>query len=317
MKRWTQEEDDELRRMYSLMTTMQLSTHIGRSQRAVANRCWVLNLNSKASVVDEWKVVVILWWYERHTSGPFRLSDLADAVGMDKANVARVARRHGLTNNRRKTGTKKRRRKFETTEELRKHQSEAAKERIRRNGHPRGMLGKKHSDKTKRQIAKNGYFSTLTREQRREMAKKTVATRIERYGSGGPANIKNLYSRCRGGKRVDLGESYFRSRWEANYARFLNLLIERGSVSSWEYEPDTFVFEGIKRGCMTYTPDFKVVFPDGVVEYHEVKGWMDKRSKTKLRRMGKYHPTVSVVVIGEKSYRDLERKWSSAIDNWE
>lgn len=110
---------------------------------------------------------------------------------------------------------------------------------------------------------------------------------------------------------------YFRSRWEANYARYLEWLRSLGEIRSWEHEAHTFWFEGIRRGCVSYLPDFKVTEKDGSVQWHEVKGWMDARSKTTLARMAKYHPNEILVVVREKQYREIERKVSSLIDGWE
>ena len=62
---------------------------------------------------------------------------------------------------------------------------------------------------------------------------------------------------------------------------------DQGEILKWEYEPETFWFEKIKRGVRTYTPDFKVTEKDGSIIFHEVKGYMDARSKTKLKRMKK------------------------------
>lgn len=75
------------------------------------------------------------------------------------------------------------------------------------------------------------------------------------------------------------------------------MLFKAKAISSWEYEPDTFWFEKIKRGVRSYTPDFKIVHKDGTVEYHEVKGWMDKKSQTKIKRMAIYHPEIKLVVL--------------------
>ena len=55
-------------------------------------------------------------------------------------------------------------------------------------------------------------------------------------------------------------------------ARYLNWLISRGELVSWEYEPDTFEFVKIKRGSRFYTPDFKLKEMDGSTVYWEVKG---------------------------------------------
>lgn len=115
-----------------------------------------------------------------------------------------------------------------------------------------------------------------------------------------------------GGKR-----NYYRSRWEANYARYLEWLRERGEIESWEHEPKTFWFEAIKRGVRSYLPDFRVVTKSGSVEYHEVKGRMDQRSRTKISRMAKYHPGVSLLVIGKRSYLELHARLGRVVPGWE
>jgi hypothetical protein len=44
---------------------------------------------------------------------------------------------------------------------------------------------------------------------------------------------------------------------------------------------------------------------------------MDAKSKTKLKRMAKYHPAVDLRVIDAKAYREIDRKLGGAIPNWE
>lgn len=122
--------------------------------------------------------------------------------------------------------------------------------------------------------------------------------------------------RGRGGRRDDLGGRYFRSAWEANYARYLNWLVARGEVREWSYEPETFEFP-IKRGSRFYTPDFRVTERDGLVRYHEVKGWMDPRSATKLRRMARYHPGVPMVLVDKEAYRAIASSVSGMVPSWE
>jgi len=118
------------------------------------------------------------------------------------------------------------------------------------------------------------------------------------------------------GKRADLNDRFFRSSWEANYARYLNWMIEQGKYKSWEYEPKTFVFNGVTRGQLTYTPDFRVTNVDNTYDWHEVKGWMDAKSKAKLKRMAKFYPDEHIIVIGAVEYKALS-KWSAMIPNWE
>ncbi len=127
--------------------------------------------------------------------------------------------------------------------------------------------------------------------------------------------------KAKGGKRPDLDNRYFRSSWEANYARYLNLLVSQIEIVAWEYEPDTFEFHNIKRGTRFYKPDFKVYlfpFPDGGYEYHEVKGYMTPKSKTQLKRMAKYYPNEKIVIIGASFFADAKRTGLDVIiKGWE
>lgn len=122
------------------------------------------------------------------------------------------------------------------------------------------------------------------------------------------AGMLNRYSRGRGSHVFIEGKKYwFRSSWEVIYAKYLQFMKEGGAINGWEYEVDTFWFEKIKRGVRSYKPDFKVWYANGEVEYHEVKGWMDAKSKTKLKRMAKYHPDVKIVLIRDKKIREIKK----------
>lgn len=98
---------------------------------------------------------------------------------------------------------------------------------------------------------------------------------------------------------------YLKSSWELSYAQYLDSLVEDGKIKEWEYETDTFWFERIKRGVRSYTPDFKVEHLDGKVEYHEVKGYLDAKSKTKLKRMRIYHPDTEMILIDRAVMQSL------------
>lgn len=112
---------------------------------------------------------------------------------------------------------------------------------------------------------------------------------------------------CIGGKRF-----FARSSWETGYATFLELQKRGGAIRDWGYEPKTFWFEKIRRGVRSYTPDFKVTLPDGSEEFHEVKGYMDQRSKTKLKRMRIYYPSVRMVLVDGNTYKSLSKKIGNA-----
>ncbi len=118
------------------------------------------------------------------------------------------------------------------------------------------------------------------------------------------------------GVRSDIG-IYVRSRWEANIARYLNWLQARGEIAKWAYEADTFWFTDIKRGTRSYTPDFKIWETDESEPYYwEAKGYMDQKSKTKLKRMAKRYPDVRIVLIERDEYKAIA-KWSRLIPGWE
>ena len=114
------------------------------------------------------------------------------------------------------------------------------------------------------------------------------------------------------------GKTYhFKSQLERDWARYLQLLKEHEEIGAWEYEPEVFYFESIKRGTRSYTPDFRVTHNDGSIEYHEVKGWMDQKSRTKLKRMAKYYPDVPIVLVDKDAYYAIRDSVSALIPNWE
>jgi len=101
---------------------------------------------------------------------------------------------------------------------------------------------------------------------------------------------------------------YFRSNWEYRYALYLQFLKEQGVIQEWEHEPKTFWFELIKRGVRSYLPDFKIIKDDGTHYWVEVKGYMDSKSKTKLKRFKKYYPEEQLFLADEswfKKYKHL------------
>lgn len=120
-----------------------------------------------------------------------------------------------------------------------------------------------------------------------------------------------------GWREVGGQKCYFRSGWEANYARYLQWQVENGHILKWEHEPKTFWFEGIKRGSVTYLPDFRVTLHDGTHYWLEVKGWMDARSKTKIKRFRKYFPEEQLKIADGAWFRKNNAKLSLIIKGWE
>ena len=110
---------------------------------------------------------------------------------------------------------------------------------------------------------------------------------------------------------------YFRSSWEANVGRYLQWQKEHGMIAEWYHEPETFWFEGVRRGCVTYLPDFKVIRLDFSHEWLEVKGFMDAKSKTKIARFRKYYPKETLRILDAKWYKLNKDKLSVIIPKWE
>ena len=120
-------------------------------------------------------------------------------------------------------------------------------------------------------------------------------------------------------KWIEVGDKkiFARSRWEANYARYLEHLKQSKEIADWRHEGSTFWFEKIKRGVRSYLPDFDVFRNDGSVEHHEVKGFMDNKSFTKIKRMRIYHPDVNLVLVDPIVYGNIERTIGRGINGWE
>lgn len=110
---------------------------------------------------------------------------------------------------------------------------------------------------------------------------------------------------------------YVKSKWEKNIALYLEWCKTNKSIKDWWYEPDTFWFEGIKRGVCSYKPDFKLLLNNDTFEYIEVKGFMDNKSKTKMKRMKKYYPKISVRIIGAGWFSENNNAMKSQIEGWE
>lgn len=285
---------------------------IGISHSTVHERLKKAGYRLKGQNFSEKDDAAIRDYYEKTSKDVFCLDVLSMSLNRCKHSLCRRARQLGLSDKNR-----------ERSDLHKARTSRGISECWRVNGHPRGALGLIHTDQTKKVLgekskaawaihkkAKTGYMS--------DEARQIKSDRMMNSQANGVFDVTKQYSRSKSGYRDDLGKVYFRSAWEANYARYLNFLIKNGDVEWWEYEPDTFWFEAIKRGVRSYKPDFKVKFSEkNSFIYIEIKGWMDAKSKTKIKRMAKYHPDVTLEVFGAKEYKSLKKQLSGVIENWE
>jgi hypothetical protein len=182
--------------------------------------------------------------------------------------------------------------------------------------HPRGATGIVHSEATRAAVgaAARKMWANMSDEDRAIRAEASRAGVRKRVDAG--VDASRTHTRAAGGRRTDIDNHYFRSSWEANYARWMNWQIQHDLITSWHYEVKTFRFP-VQRGTMSYTPDFLVTHLDGRTEWHEVKGWMTQRGATALARFAKYYPDEVLVLIDAPAYRALAKDAKPLLPNWE
>lgn len=284
----TKASDDELISAYvELGNVHRVGDRYGMRGSSAHERLSKLGMINKPRLFTKEEDARLVAVYDDY-AGKGRLAELAEKMGRTPEFICRQARRLGLT----------RRGRPRADIEL---FSGRASEALRRHGHPRGMLGKRHTEQMKNAASDRSFrhWHSLSEEERIAIAEAAPTT----WKSGW---------RVIGGRR-----KFYRSKWEANYARYLQWLLERHEIAGWEHEAETFWFDAIKRGVRSYLPDFRVAELSGRIVFHEVKGWMTPRSKTALKRMAKYHPTVEILLIEKRQYTAIKNSVARLIGGWE
>jgi len=323
---WTPSEDAYITEQFGIISIKEMSIVLGRTVSAIRNRRLLIGVSGKDKF--RWSPEKDDFIRNRYAVRDGRAvgeKSLAAEIGCSSVTVSRRARKLGLTdqcaNKRDDQGRYPRKpAKYSTDEERRAAKSASSRQRWKNQPHPRGMLGKHHSDVTKQHLSEitKRMNASFTPEQREAIRIKARRTNEKIYGTIGTpmSRLNSGYSRsASAGFREDLG-FFVRSGWEANYARYLNLLLSLDLIEGWQYESETFVFYGEDDGAIAYTPDFSVLGTDGDVVYHEVKGWMNEASKERLQRMEKYYPEIRIILIDESAYTALT-SLRDHIENWE
>lgn len=311
---WSEKELQLLRDSYGSISIAEIAKIIGRSRAAVRNKAYELRITSDAKWSHEEVEELKRAYAGAESNQELALECLSWRLGRTKVAICIKARKLGLTDIARKgVQERKVRRKYHTVEERSAATSKRVKEFWKNNPHPKGMTGKRHTPKTKAAIssASKRQWDTMTSAEREQR----VELMVKANRAGSPKVARGTWKA--GWREIGGQRCYFRSRWEANYARWLEALRARGSIVSWEFEPETFWFDGIKRGVRSYKPDFRVKYSDGRHEWHEVKGYMDARSKTTLKRMAKYHPEETIVLVREADMRKIWKEHGQSLEGWE
>lgn len=126
----------------------------------------------------------------------------------------------------------------------------------------------------------------------------------------------NRLNTTQGWRTIDGRKIFFRSKWEANFSRYLQWQKEQRQIKEWKHEPKTFWFDAIKRGVRSYKPDFYV---EAINESYwiEVKGYYDAKSLTKIKRFAKYFPEEKLKLFDANWFKNNNSKLRLLIKNWE
>jgi hypothetical protein len=82
------------------------------------------------------------------------------------------------------------------------------------------------------------------------------------------------------------------NKGETAYSKHLETLRRAGEIARWDFEPEKF---RLADNCYLKI-DFRVVLPDGVVEFHDVKGrkgdgpFVEEDAMLKYRFVAEHHP---------------------------
>ena len=119
-------------------------------------------------------------------------------------------------------------------------------------------------------------------------------------------------------KTINGTEYFFKSAMECKYALYLEWLRKTGNIHSWQYEPREFWFEPIRRGCVSYKPDFCILEKSNPQNYYwvEVKGYMDAKSKTKIARFKKYFPNEKLEIVDSSWFTRNSKKLKGLVPGW-
>jgi len=227
--------------------------------------------------------------------GDGKLKELSDELNRTIPFISRFAGRMGLTTYSR-----------QHTDEAKKNQGKRTKKWIKKNGHPRGMLGKTHTAKVRENVGRAAvwkWMSITNKEHQERVYKARLTSRARGVGNHTEGDHKKTWK----GQWAQVGPHYhyFRSSWEIRYAQYLEEKRQNGDIQYWEPEESTFFFEDTASSVRSYMPDFTVQENDYSETYHEVKGWMDDRSKRCLELMDKEYPNIKLVVIDKKEFKRL------------
>lgn len=297
--------DSQLIESYKrLKSIWKVAEEFGMCGQAVHARLKKLNIKLNNRPINNEEREKILEAYKTPwKAGESPIPSLAMSMGRSYHLIVREARKMGLTVKTR-----------QASKNLKVKMGEVAKNRWKTQPHPKGMLGKTHTPEYSQECGRRAtaWWKEATEEMKYLRKKRTVQS------NRAAGTFDRPHGSWKAGWRsIGKQEKYYRSRWEANYARYLEFLKKQGEIEDWDHEPQTFWFDKIRRGAVSYLPDFKVTRKDGTHYWVEVKGWMDDRSKTKINRFRKYFPEEELIVVEGDWFKANGPKLRGVCRPWE
>ena len=313
--KWSNEEIEILKEAYKKRDGKKnetflknLSLKLNRTEGAIRNKAYELKITKIDKYYKKEEIDFLKENFDK-----LSMNDLAVKLNRNESNIYRKMKELGLKKTKRQKNTINPKKVHILTDEEKNNLSLKIIEYYKTNEHPKGFKGHKHTKEAKSKISLSSLkkWEIITPLELEKRKYKQRITKLKNGTLNPMKNQSNPYSRTKSGKREDLDNTFFRSSWEANLARYYNYINIK-----WEYEPKTFIFKNITYGSVSYTPDFYLPEED---KWIEVKGWMDGKSKTKLKRFKEQYPEEykKLELIQQKEYDEIKRKMSPYIENWE
>jgi len=92
------------------------------------------------------------------------------------------------------------------------------------------------------------------------------------------------------------------NKLELRYQDHLRLLLSAGEISRYEFEPVKLRL----AKATYYTPDFRVLTPEGLIQYHEVKGFWRDDARVKIKVAAEVHDCYKFCAV---VWRLKEKEW--------
>lgn len=267
---------------------------VGMCGQSVHERLSKLGIINKMNYWTEKDDRVLIKKYTQYKNEN-RLDELAKELGRTKQFICRKARVIGLTD----------KNIHPMADKAKKKLSIKAKQWLKKKGHPKGYLGHKHNDaaRAKISISSKRAWQDPNSRLNSDANRQRLSDSLHKRMMNGDIDKFSI----RGKHEVTIaGHTYvFKSTWEVEIAKQLQLLTDNGFISKWGYETKHFEFKDIQRGIRSYCPDFEVTLPNGDTFYIEVKGWKMFTSMKRIQMFSERYPNVKLYLIDEKEYGNI------------